>query len=322
MLLELGALLLLGFIFFKYFIVIVNQNEVTVWESFGQFDSIRTAGMYLSRPWQYQKTVRWVFRHAEHTTLSKIETARIPKTTLRYDPVPLKCVTSDNFSVSIDLVVNFRIVDAKTAVYNSQNPLSELEDKLETYVYETVRKFKMVEATVEQLMRAINLEKLNDQIKFDGIMIIDLRVQGITLPAGIVDATVANEQLRLKNQADIDRIQAEREHNLKLIESKLLEQENKNRMERETVEHQNTMRLQGARTEQEVRRIQAESEFIVLEKINSMPAIVPYLVAKEQAKVAMELGKEGKGKRVIIFTDAIHSNMAGLPVAKELLSLK
>lgn len=322
MLLELACLVAIVVVIFKYFTVIINENEVMIWESFGKFESVRVRGIYLSKPWERQRTVQWAFRHSEERTLKLLYTNRIPKSTLRYDPLPLICTTRDNFSVKVDLVVNFRIVDAKAAIYNTQNPFSELEDKLETYVYETVRQFSMVDIAIYKLKKEVSLEQLNAECKLSGIMVIDIRIQGITLPEGIVNATVANEQLRLKNEAEIKRIQGERQHNLQLIESKSLEQENQNRMERERANHQNQLKLEAAKTEQDVRRIQMESEFAALEKISAMPHIVPYLIAKEQAKFATELGRSDKGKKVIIFSDAIHANMATLPLAKELLKAK
>lgn len=314
------GLIIIAIALFKYFIQVVKHDEAIVCEFAGQFRQVRKAGLYLAWPLENCRRIEWFFRHAEPGTLISLSTYRVPLSSLRYDPKPLYCVTKDNFQVTIDLVVNFRVMDAKTAVYSTPNVFAELEDKLESYVYEVIRGLKMVQVTTEQLRELILLEKINKECQLLGIVVLDFRIQSIQLPKGIVDATVANETLRLKNEAEIQRLEAERRHNLSLVESKALEQATKNKMERELSDHQNELRLNAAKVDREMRKLNADIEFDTWERLDKTPNVIPLLIARENVKAAIELGRNEKGKRLIIFADnATTKNLGAWPAVKELL---
>lgn len=309
------------FVLVKGYVHVVKHDEVLICESVGQFRQIRKAGLHVAWPLESYREINWYFRHAEPGTLQGVRTVRVPLSSMRYDPKALSCVTKDNFRVEIDLVVNFRVVDAKVAVYSTPNVFSELEDKLESYVYEIVRGLKMTEVTTERLRHLILLDKINNECQLLGILITDFRVQEITLPEGIVDATVVNEKLRLKNEAEIQRLEAERRHNLSLVESKALEQATRNKMEREMSDHQNQLRLNSAETEKKIRKLNAETEFETWDRLAQYPTLMPLMVAREHTKAAIELGRGGEGKKMIIFADnATTQNLGAWPAVKELLS--
>lgn len=314
------GVVVLAIVLFKYFIQIVKHDEAIVCEFAGQFRQVRKAGLYLAWPLENCRRVEWFFRHAEQGTLISLSTYRVPMSSMRYDPKPLYCVTKDNFQVTIDLVVNFRVIEAKTAVYSTPNVFAELEDKLESYVYEVVRSLKMVQVTTDQLRELIQLDKINKECQLLGVIVLDFRVQSIQLPKGIVDATVANETLRLKNEAEIQRLEAERRHNLSLVESKALEQASKNKMERELAEHTNELRLNAAKVDREMRKLNADVEFDTWERLERAPNVIPLLIARENVKAAIELGRGGEGKKLIIFADnATTKNLGAWPAVRELL---
>jgi len=320
MLYTIVVVAILAFIVFKWFVKIVKHDEAIVCEFMGQFQQVRKAGLYITRPFENWRRIDWSFRNAEDDTLQKLSTNRVPLSNLRYDPVPLACVTKDNFEVTVDLVVNFRVVDPKAAVYGTSNVFAELEDKWESYVYGAIRNLKMVQVTTDQLRELLQLDKINKECQLLGILVMDFRVQSIELPRGIVDATVANETLRLKNEAEIQRLEAERRHNLSLVESKALEQSSKNKMERELADHQNELRLNAAKVDREMRKLSADIEFETWERLEKSTSVIPLLIAREQVKAAIELGRGGEGKKLIVFADNSTTNgLTALPVMRELL---
>lgn len=300
---------------------VVNQDEEMVCEYMGKFTRIRKSGLYFACPFEKFRSVKWKFRHAEEDTLQELNTARIPVCTLRYDPCALNCETKDGFRIKVDLVVNFRIEDVKKAVYAISNVFSELEDKLETYVYGVIRDLKLSQIKIEILRQLVSVEEINGDLMPMGICVLNIRVQEITLPEALVNATVQNEHQRLRNEAEIHRLEAERQHNLRLVESKALEQTARNQMESDMAEHRHQLRLSDAETELKVQKMCNEAEFERWDRITKTPGILQLLITQEQAKAAAKLGQSGEGKKLIIFADnAVTRNLGMLPVVKELIT--
>lgn len=306
-------------IFFVFSLIVVGQNEAIVVERFGKFHGIFKAGLQTVYVPSYSvRGVDWSFKNAEANSFTSLKTWRIPLSVLRYDPKPHNCQTSDNFSVSLDVVMNFKVADVKKAVYMNYNVFADLEDKFETRLYEVMRSFKFTELDLIKIKERFNVTEFNEQLA-SGIAIEEFRVQKIIYPKGIVDATVSTQTLQIQHHAEIERLKSEREHELMMLASKRDELMAKQELERLTAEHERQMHLKEAESKQAITRLSMSANYELWDRLKDNPGLVSLLMAQEQSKAAIALGKSGKGKKLIIMTDG-KSSLGGLPVIKELLS--
>lgn len=306
-------------IFFVFSLIVVGQNEAIVVERFGKFHGIFKAGLQTVYVPSYSvRGVDWSFKNAEANSFTSLKTWRIPLSVLRYDPKPHNCQTSDNFSVSLDVVMNFKVADVKKAVYMNYNVFADLEDKFETRLYEVMRSFKFTELDLIKIKERFNVTEFNEQLA-SGIAIEEFRVQKIIYPKGIVDATVSTQTLQIQHHAEIERLKSEREHELMMLASKRDELMAKQELERLTAEHEREMHLKEAESKQAITRLSMSANYELWDRLKDNPGLVSLLMAQEQSKAAIALGKSGKGKKLIIMTDG-KSSLGGLPVIKELLS--
>jgi regulator of protease activity HflC (stomatin/prohibitin superfamily) len=311
-------ILLIAVLYFFSGINIVNENETMVIESFGKFKNIAGPGFcYLFRIFERPRFVTWSFKNAEEKTLKTLKTWKIPLEVLRYDPKPLECTTSDNFRVQLDLVVNFKISDPKKAVYSTQNAFSELEDKIETRLYETVRTFKFDELVLGAIVARFNFQDFNANYNC-GIKIDALRVQKILYPKEIINSTLEIQRQQLQKHAQIEQRNAEREHELKMLESKKLEFKARRELENMQLDHEMSKSRREAEHKKAMDELQISSNFALWDRISASPTLAQYLIAQEYTNAAKELGKDGKGKKLIIFSGK-ESHLGELPVIKELL---
>ena len=302
-------------------LVVIRHNEVALLETLGQYSTTKTSGFVFVLPLvQMLRSFTWSFRHAEVGTLQTLKGDRVPLQTLRYDPVPLRCTTADNFDITVDVVVSFRVLEPQKAVYGSANLFAEIEDKVETYLYEQVRKMRMTEATPVSLSKAMDLVELNRSSELLGIVFMAVRVQSIHLPSGMVDATVQIETQRLKDAAELQRIEAERKHKVAIAQATLDEQRANSEREIALNEHQTSLRLRNAKADADARKLAIEAESHSWSLLRDSPQLLPLAIAKEQTRAAEALGRGGKGKKTIIFADnAAVRGLGALPIAKELL---
>lgn len=306
-------------IFFGLSLIVVGQNEVVVVERLGKFHGIFKAGLQMVYvPIFSIRGVDWRFKNAEANSFESLKAWRIPLSTLRYDPKPHDCQTSDNFSVSLDVVMNFKIADVKKAVYMNYNVFGDLEDKFETRLYEVMRSFKFDELDIGKIKERFNVVEFNEQL-VSGIAIEDFRVQKIIYPRGIVDATVATQTLQIQHHAEIERLKSEREHELAMLTGKREELMAKQELERLNAEHEWAMHLKEAESKQTIAKLAMSANYELWDRLKDNPGLVSLLVAQEQSKAAIALGKGGKGNKLIILSDG-KSSLGGLPVIKELLS--
>lgn len=313
-------IILIGIVmFFVFSLIVVGQNEAIVVERFGKFHGIFKAGLQtVYVPIYSVRGVDWSFKNAEANSFTSLKAWRIPLSVLRYDPKPHNCQTSDNFSVSLDVVMNFKVADVKKAVYMNYNVFADLEDKFETRLYEVMRSFKFTELDLIKIKERFNVTEFNEQLA-SGIVIEEFRVQKIIYPKGIVDATVSTQTLQIQHHAEIERLKSEREHELMMLASKRDELMAKQELERLTAEHEREMHLKEAESKQAITRLSMSANYELWDRLKDNPGLVSLLMAQEQSKAAIALGKGGKGKKLIIMTDG-KSSLGGLPVIKELLS--
>lgn len=201
-------LLSLGIVFMILWdlFVIVNENELVVVERFGKYMGKLEPGIhFLGLSWP--RKVNWKFTESErlHSTLG----FTIPSNIQVFNPKPYSLRSRENFKVQIDLIVKFRIVDAKAAVYTVDNLYGNFETELRTYMVNLVRKIPMTEITVNGLTEGLNLEALNAKLLSVGMCITTISVEDIRFPEEISESLSEANHKRIDQEAITETLRGE-----------------------------------------------------------------------------------------------------------------
>jgi len=207
------------------FTITVNETEVVIVESFGKFSQKLGPGIHFI-PFKWPKNVYWAFRESENR--DDLIGYKIPTNVQVYNPVPYTISSEDNLEVVIDLIVQFKIVDAKKAVYAMDNIYANFESELRTYMVNLVRSMRMTDISVATLTTGLNLENLNQMFLEIGMCITSIRVEKIDYPEAVSSSlqkvnhnrikqdaftrNLASESERLRAEAEIERQRASNAH--------------------------------------------------------------------------------------------------------------
>ena len=115
-------------------IVVVRVNSQVVLTTFARrFSRVLSEGIYFTRPWEIVAEYRWSHVNQEYKTQKTVMT-RLPTTGQQVDMAPFECETRDGEPVSVDVMIVYKVADAKTATYATEDPLLLLTQQVNKHV--------------------------------------------------------------------------------------------------------------------------------------------------------------------------------------------
>ena len=186
-------LIVLALVFVAKGVIIVQQAEVVIVERLGKFDRVLQSGFNFIIPvLEAPRAIDWKVTQKgfDGSTYSIIQ--KRTKIDLReavYDFPRQNVITKDNFSISINALLYFQIVDPKSAVYEIQNLPDAIEKLTQTNLRNLVGQLDLDESLVSRdkinhELRAILDEATNKW----GVKVNRVELQDIIPPADIQSA--------------------------------------------------------------------------------------------------------------------------------------
>jgi regulator of protease activity HflC (stomatin/prohibitin superfamily) len=275
MLLELftiaaGVTLVVGLVTLYHCFIVVREGEVIVVETMGKFNSVKTAGMHLIRPFiDAPRRVRWTRRVETRRSNGAVtvedevfDDCRIRTQNLVFDIPPVRCYTKEKLQLDVNIVVFYGIGDVQKAVYNVDDLHNALYLKVQSLLSGLIYDMAIDDITTQALQVALQ-QRLAGETWPEawGLRVEHFDVQEVTLPEAMRRSTLdsltqrrAMETERLTHEAQrakqLSQLDMEAEVNGKKrtaeiaamqhqIERTRLENEYENEKSRKAVETQN-----------------------------------------------------------------------------------
>ena len=188
MVIGVGLVLLLAWIV-PSVVYFVEPDEEGVVTTFGEFTRSNTPGMYFKFPSPIE--------HVETPKVSIIRRAEIGIRTNRNGPpqrVPAESLmlTGDQNLVDVNLVVQYKIIDAVAYLFNTRNPRKLVKDAAETVVRGIVGSNKIDEALTTgkaeiQIKAREGIQGLLEKYK-TGILVVTVQLQDVSPPEQVAAA--------------------------------------------------------------------------------------------------------------------------------------
>ena len=184
------ALAVLVIIFFFKGIQIVQQQEVMIIERLGKFDRVLDSGFHYIFPFlEVPRTISWKETTKGpdgHSYSYYLQKTRIDMRECVYDFPRQNVITKDNVSITINALLYFQIIDAKSAVYEIANLPEAIEKLTQTTLRNLVGQLELQETLVSRdkingELRAILDEATNKW----GVKVNRVELQDIIPPADI-----------------------------------------------------------------------------------------------------------------------------------------
>ena len=203
-------------IYFVAGIKIIQQEEAMIVERLGVFEKVLYAGFHVIIPFfEYPRKIQWKYSqkgpdgrtyayYSERTLIDLRESVMdIPRQNV---------ITKDNVSISINALIYFQIMDAKSAVYRIQN-LPEAIEKLTLTTMRNVIGDMVLDETLSSrdIINARLRETLDEASNKWGVKVNRIELQEITPPADV--------QASMEKQ-----VKAEREKRAAIYEAEGLKQ--------------------------------------------------------------------------------------------------
>ena len=155
-------LLIAAAVFVAKGVVIVQQAEVVIVERLGKYERTLESGLnYIVPILEAPRGINWKVtqRAIDGTTYSYIkEKTKIDLRESVYDFPRQTVITKDNVSISINALLYFQIVDAKSAVYEIQNLPEAIEKLTQTTLRNLVGQLDLDETLVSR-------DKINNELR-------------------------------------------------------------------------------------------------------------------------------------------------------------
>ena len=127
------VILVLVIAYFAAGIKIIQQEEAMIIEKLGAFEKVLYAGFHIIIPFfEYPRKIQWKYSQKTPDGMSYSYYGEKTLIDLRESVMDIprqNVITKDNVSISINALIYFQIMDAKSAVYRIQN-LPEAIEKL------------------------------------------------------------------------------------------------------------------------------------------------------------------------------------------------
>lgn len=210
------VLLILVIAYFSAGIKIIQQEEAMIIEKLGAFEKVLYAGFHIIIPFfEYPRKIQWKTsqRGPDGRTYSfYTEKTAIDLRESVMDIPRQNVITKDNVSISINALIYFQIMDAKSAVYRIQN-LPEAIEKLTLTTMRNVIGDMVLDETLSSrdTINAKLRETLDEASNKWGVKVNRIELQEITPPADV--------QASMEKQ-----VKAEREKRAAIYEAEGLKQ--------------------------------------------------------------------------------------------------
>ena len=177
-------------VYFIAGIKIIQQEEAMIVEKLGVFEKVLYAGFHIIIPFfEYPRKIQWKYSqkgpdgrtysyYSERTLIDLRESVMdIPRQNV---------ITKDNVSISINALIYFQIMDAKSAVYRIQN-LPEAIEKLTLTTMRNVIGDMVLDETLSSrdTINAKLRETLDEASNKWGVKVNRIELQEITPPADV-----------------------------------------------------------------------------------------------------------------------------------------
>lgn len=200
---------------------VVREKEVMVIERLGKFQEVLTAGVHFIIPW-VDRAKRYTFRYYISTPMntteqvSKVNQTKILTQNEVLDFPKQAVITRDNAMISLDAVLNYRIVNPKQMIYSSQNLPLMLSKILQAQIRNVAGSLD-VDQIIEDTAAMDRVSgEIDAQAQRWGVKIEFVKIQRVE--AGVLTSVLAKKKnADLKNQEVI--INAKAHKQTRVIES-------------------------------------------------------------------------------------------------------
>ena len=250
---------------------VVRQDEAVILETLGKFTKILPPSIQVWIPlFQRLRSVEWRFSRAELGSFDEFVGSGIPLSELRYDPETLACKTKDGISIDVDLVVNFKITDARKAAYSTRNLFGYIEDCVLTELNSVVRQQEHQSITPDSIVAGLALSHLNTLVADAGCLFTRVSVQAIQLPAEIQQTNERIVAERRAVQAKLLRLEQEKQHHAGMEALREKELSVNQKIERQQQAHQRQLALEKAEAQAKEMQLLSDAEaYVAAQKLAS-----------------------------------------------------
>jgi len=220
-----AVLLVLVVLFVLKSVIIVQQAEEMIIERWGKFHRILKPGLNFIFPFiDTTRGISWKVNQKDisgHTYSYYKIVDRIDMRENVYDFSRQNVITKDNATISINALLYFQIIDAKSAVYAIGNLVEAIEKLTQTTLRNLVGQLVLDETLVSrdkinQELRAILDEATNKW----GVKVNRVELQDIIPPADIQQAMEKQMKAEREKRATILNAEAEKEAAINIAEGK------------------------------------------------------------------------------------------------------
>ena len=210
------VILVLVIAYFLAGIKIVQQEEAMIIERLGAFEKVLYAGFHIIVPFfEYPRKIKW--KYSQKSIDGRSYSFESEKTIidLRESVMDIprqNVITKDNVSISINALIYFQIMDAKSVAYRIQNLPEAIEKLTLTTMRNVIGEMSLDETlTSRDTINAKLRETLDDASNKWGVKVNRIELQDITPPADV--------QASMEKQ-----VKAEREKRAAIFEAEGLKQ--------------------------------------------------------------------------------------------------
>jgi regulator of protease activity HflC (stomatin/prohibitin superfamily) len=188
--------------------VVIREGETAVVERFGKFDRMLTPGYYLLVPLiDRLRTVHWEFRVEDidgGAYTDEFDGSVIEMRDRTFDPPSIDAITKDGTPVAINVVVQFRVIDARKAVYAVVDLWKAVEQVIITSITSAAAKNLLDDISIN---KNVLLASVDDRYKAKlaewGVSITSVEIQDIELDDKISEATLSTIAARKTSEAEL-----------------------------------------------------------------------------------------------------------------------
>ena len=295
----LGLLVLIVIIIVSAGVKIVPQSETRVIERLGRFHSVLSPGLNII--WPFIDKPKTVYTRRVETAVNGQSIVRITSSTsidLReqvYDFPSQQVITKDNVTTEINALLYFQIVDAKKAVYETDNLPNALEKLTQTSLRNVIGELELDQTLSSRDTINSRLQIILDEVTNKwGVKVNRVELQDITPPKSVREAMEKQMQAERNRRAEI--LNAEGEKKSLILRSEGEKQSKINQAEAakqsEILQAEGEARAKILQAEAEAEAIRRVSEAIA--DTNTNPA--SYMLATKYIETLSEMvtGRDNK----------------------------
>ena len=245
-------------IYFLAGIKIIQQEEAMIIERLGAFEKVLYAGFHLIIPFfEYPRKIQWKYsqKGIDGQTYSYYSERKLIDLRESVMDIPRQnVITKDNVSISINALIYFQIMDAKSAVYRIQN-LPEAIEKLTLTTMRNVIGDMVLDETLSSrdVINAKLRETLDEASNKWGVKVNRIELQEITPPADVQASMEKQVKAEREKRAAILKAEGEKTAAINKAEgqkqSAILEAEGEKEAARLVAEGQAAARIKQAEAE-------------------------------------------------------------------------